>query len=544
MTSMAESGPGTPAELSQLWDVVVIGTGVGGATVGYALAQRGFSVLFLEKGTSVAAGQGPADVDAPGVRLERGWWPQPISQRRADGTTYRFYGAIGCALGGSSIHYGAGLERMARSDFDALQTPRQFVPPWPVSFDAFLPFYEAAESVYGITPRSQEGDRSRLSDWDRSLMEAMRKNGLRPEQLRVAIRYDENCEECIGKVCHRRCKADARTACLDEALRHPRCRILDHCDVQTLEADHDRVRTIHAVRHDRPIEVRGKIIVLAAGAMHSPQLLLKSRNSFWPRGLANRSDQVGRNLMFHTLDLYALWAPRKLDRRARQKKSLSVRDFYVHENQRLGYIQSMGPEAGRGDIAAFLKDALRRHGLRNELLLSSLVKLPSHVASWMFGRASILAANTEDDPDPENRIELDDREPDGAIFKYSIAADLRQRADRLHDEFKRHVRPWRLWRLTSELTMNYGHPCGTCRFGAEPAGSVLNADCRAHDVENLYVIDASFMPRSGAVMPSLTIAANALRVAPAIAAVLAPSAPQEHAPPPLADAALGKLPYH
>jgi choline dehydrogenase-like flavoprotein len=132
---------------------------------------------------------------------------------------------------------------------------------------------------------------------------------------------------------------------------------------------------------------------------------------------------------------------------------------------------------------------------------------------------------TEDDPDPENRIMLDDQEPNGAYFTYNITDDLRQRADALREAFARKIKPWRLMRLSPALTMNYGHPCGTCRFGDEPAESVLNRDNRAHDVDNLYVVDASFMPRSGAVNPSLTIAANALRCAAPIARSLCRNSP-------------------
>jgi choline dehydrogenase-like flavoprotein len=198
-----------------------------------------------------------------------------------------------------------------------------------------------------------------------------------------------------------------------------------------------------------------------------------------------------------------------------------VRDFYVVNGRRLGYVQSLGADAGRGNIAGFLKDALRRRGLRHERLLSLLVMLPSYVASWALGEASIFAAMTEDDPDQNNRIVLDPQEPNGAVFEYAITDDLRQRAEALREAFARHIRPWRLMRLSPTVTMNYGHPCGTCRFGDDPASSVLNRDSRAHDVDNLYVVDASFMPRSGAVNPSLTIAANALRCAAEITRAMA-----------------------
>jgi len=357
-----------------------------------------------------------------------------------------------------------------------------------------------------------------MSDWDRALMDQMRLNGLHPEPLRVAIRYDDQCMECIGRVCPRRCKRDARVVCLEEALKQPRCRILDRCEVEILEADDKRVLAVRARRDGRELTLRGRVIVLAAGAFHSPQILLRSRNNRWPHGLANRSDQVGRNLMFHTSDVIALWGPRRLNRHARQRKSISVRDFYNRDGDRLGYVQSMGLEAGHGVIAAYLKDELRRRGISNEVLLSLLVKVPSHIAAFLYGSAGIFAAMSEDYPDPENRIMLDANEANGASFTYTITDDLRRRADRLHGEFARHVRPWRVTRISTELSMNYGHPCGTCRFGHDSSISVLDCDCRTHDLENLYVVDASFMPRSGAVNPSLTIAANALRVAPRIAA--------------------------
>jgi choline dehydrogenase-like flavoprotein len=409
---------------------------------------------------------------------------------------------------------------MPASDFDGLHTSSASTYPWPVSFGEFVPHYEAAEKLYGISGESNHVAERRMSEWDRALMEQMRQNGLRPEPLHVAIRYDEQCKECIGKICPRECKSDARVACLEEALRQPHCYILEHCDVQTLEAHRESVRTVRALHLGRQLELRASIVVLSAGALHTPQILLRSRNEFWPQGLANTSDQVGRNLMFHTSDIFALWAPRRLNRKGRQRKSISVRDFYVHKGQRLGYIQSMGLDAGRGEIAVYIKDQLRQRGVRSELLLSLLAKAPSHIGALLFGSAGIFAAMTEDDPSPDNRVMLDPNEPDGASFSYTITDSLRRRADELLKAFSRSVRPWRMFRISTELDMNYGHPCGTCRFGDERAFNVLDRYCRTHDLENLYVVDASFMPRSGAINPSLTIAANALRVAPQIAARL------------------------
>ena len=505
-------------KISQIWDVIVIGTGMGGATAGYALAQKGLSVLFLEKGGEVAASQDTAAATLPEARIKQGWWPQPLSQAKSDGKYNQIYASIGCGLGGSSMHYAAALERMPASDFESLQTANQLVPAWPVTYDAFLPYYIAAENLYGLNNNQDDKENTRLSEWDKAFMDTLRSKGLKPERLNVAIKYDQDCTECIGKVCHRSCKADARVACLNKALLNARCFLLDNCDVASIEADLQQVQHVNAIHSGNALKLRAKQYILAAGAVHSPQLLLKSANAFWPNGLANSSDQVGRNLMFHGSEIYAIWAPKRLSRLAIQKKSLSIRDFYLHAGQRLGYIQSMGLDAGRGNIAVFIKQSLRKYGIRNECLLALIAKVPSHVAAWVLGDASIFAALIEDDADPNNRIQLNANEPNGASFSYTITADLRERADALYQVFSKHVGKWRVLKISPTLEINSGHPSGTCRFGSNPTSSVLNADCCSHDVDNLYVVDSSFMPRSGAVNPSLTIAANALRVADKIAA--------------------------
>ncbi len=505
---------------SKTWDVIVIGSGIGGSTVAHALALRGLEVVVLEKGRRVTAAGDWEQSTAPAARIERGWWPLPMSERRSDGTYASVFAAIGCAVGGSSIHFAAALERMAPTDFQALTTPARTLPAWPVSYEQFLPYYEAAEVLYRVQMASDAAMR-RLSEWDRALMESMRRKGMRPEVLHVGIRYDEECEECIGRVCPRNCKSDAWSVCLEDALRRGNCRLLQNCDVQSLEARASSVQGVRAICDGKETFIRGRVVVLCAGALRSPLILLRSASPAWPTGLANRSDQVGRNLMFHTADLLALWAPHRYDQHGKQKKALSIRDFYLLEGERLGSVQSMGIEIGRGAIAAHLKSLMRSRGVRSERLLSMLAKVPSHLGAVLFGNAGLFAAMTEDDPNPDNRVTLDPEQADGARFTYTMTDDLRRRADALRDEFAAAIRPWRLARLSPALSMNYGHPCGTCRFGDDPGSSVLDPDCKAHGLRNLFVVDASFMPRSGAINPSLTIAANALRVAPRIAAAVA-----------------------
>ena len=244
----------TKAAASRHWDVIIIGTGIGGATVGRSLALRGLSVLFLEKGGRIRPSEASDSAVSPESRIAHGWWPHPITRLLPNGDRQRFFAAVGCALGGSSIYYAAALERMAASDFDGLHTPSASTSPWPVSYGEFLPHYDAAEKLYGIRGESGDVAEGRMSEWDRALMEQMRQNGLKPDPLHVAIRYDEQCKECIGKVCPRDCKSDARVACLEPALRQPKCQILEYCDVQTLDADKKRVRAVKALHLGRELE--------------------------------------------------------------------------------------------------------------------------------------------------------------------------------------------------------------------------------------------------------------------------------------------------
>jgi choline dehydrogenase-like flavoprotein len=504
---------------SRRWDVIVVGSGMGGATIAHALALRGLQVLVLEKGRRVPAPPDQEQGVGPEERLARGWWPMPISRTKSDGTYARIFAPVGCAVGGSSIHYAAALERMAASDFQQPESSARNLPAWPVPYDEFLPYYEAAEKLYRVQ-LSLDAAVGRMSEWDRALMERLRRNGLQPDALHVGMRYDDRCQECIGRICPRNCKADALSACLDEALRRDNCHLLENCDVRSIEASEASVQGVRAVCDGKEILIQGRTVVLSAGAFRSPLILLRSLSAAWPAGLANRLDQVGRNLAFHTSDLFALWAPQRYDRRGRQKKAISVRDFYVVQGERLGYVQSMGLEIGRGAIAVHLKNVMRGRGIKNERLLSLLAKVPSHVGAAFYGKAGLFAAMTEDDPNPDNRVTVDPAQRDGGRFTYTITDDVRRRADELRNKFAAAIRPWRLARLSTTLEMNQGHPCGTCRFGDDPRSSVLDRDCRAHGLSNLFVVDASFMPRSGAVNPSLTIAANALRVAPKIAAAL------------------------
>lgn len=503
----------TTTNISQKWDVIIIGTGMGGSTAGYTLAQKGLSVLFLEKGGDIKEKNELAAPIDPQERIEKGWWPNPISRQKSKKEYEHIYAAIGCGMGGSTMHYAAALERLDPIDFEELTTRNQTTEPWPVSYDNFCAYYEKAEKLFGLKEDNDEKWDARISEWDKAFIKNLKNHGMNPARLQVGMKYDKACTECVGVICHRKCKADARTICLEPALQMPNSHLLTHCEVERIESNQHHATGVQAKINGQTISLSATKIILAAGAIHTPQLLLKSKNEYWPNGLANSSGQVGRNLMFHGLDMYAIWGPKKIKNEAIQKKSVSIRELHSKNKLRLGHIQNMGIRAGRGVIAQQLKSMLRNIGITHEKLLSLITLIPSHIAAKALGEANIFAVQIEDDPDPDNRVILNPDEPDGASFNYILTDDIKKRAKEMHKQFKAKLGKWRIIRILPSLTFNSGHVCGTCRFGNNPSKNVLNKDCRTHDIKNLYVADSSFMPRSGAANPSLTIAANAIRVA-------------------------------
>lgn len=497
---------------TQNWDAIVIGTGIGGGTVGYELVKKGWKVLLLEKGGHIHCDNTELQGETPEERLKQGWWPQPVSYLTDTKKIRQFYAFIGCGVGGSALHYAAALERFHPKDFEAYHAESIHIDAWPVSYESFEPYYKLAEAVYNVKQEDPNWDQ-RISVWDREFADHLTTSGLKPTRLNVAINYVPGCDECIGKTCDRKCKQDARRACLEKALQFPNCAILHDCEVTRLVANSSHIEFVECTIGNQTICLQARYIVLAAGALHTPQLLLKSANSHWPSGLANDSGMVGKNLMFHGLEMFAIWAPKKYNRSGLQKKSLAIKDFYYDGNTPLGFIQSMGLGAGRGMIALYLKQQLGKWGIKHKRLQSLLTKIPAYVASKLFGEASIFCSQIEDFPSLENRVVLSTEEPDGAYFIYTVTPDLQARAKQLYQLFSTCLGKWRIVKLSPSVDFNTGHACGTCKFGTDPNTSVLNPDCRSHQIENLYVADTSFMPRSGATNPSLTTAANAIRVA-------------------------------
>jgi choline dehydrogenase-like flavoprotein len=220
--------------------------------------------------------------------------------------------------------------------------------------------------------------------------------------------------------------------------------------------------------------------------------------------------------MFHASDIILVWA-RSGAAEIDPKRSFAFRDFYQHEATKLGEVQTMGMSAGYGVILTRLHQMFDRSALRHLPVLKAFLRVPAFAAEKIFNRASVFSSIVEDYPYPDNRVMVDESSPSGIRCVYNITSELRSRVKLLRRLLKSVLNGHRVITVNEDCSLNFGHPCGTCRAGEDPATSVVDGTCKVHHTSNVYVTDGSFMPTSGGTNPSLTIAANALRVADVIA---------------------------
>ena len=547
------------------WDAIVVGTGIGGATVGLALAQRGCRVLFLEKGRFLHADYGgapaglatrvvapPAAATAAGPaeiqdeqRYSEGRWPHRVTANTNLGR-FDFNVPVGCVSGGSSAFYAAAMERFTHADFEpAASHPTAagttLPERWPVDYEEFRPWYAKAEKLFRVrgTADPLQTDASAellsppaLNQRDRVLMEKLQAQGLHPYQLHVACEFVEGCAGCLDGPCQRACKQDAAWACLIPALVQHGATLLPETEVTRLEEAAGVVRQVICRRGGEEFRLRARFVLLAAGAFATPALLLRSASPAWPEGLANRSGYVGRNLMFHGGDLFAVSPGEDLADHGIQK-TLALNDFYVADGTKLGTFQSLGTRLDIGQVMQHLRDTaeystawwrwlFRPRPRWWRKLTSPFVRLGAMIYFHLFSfsRAAVWVSIVEDLPYYDNRVYPDPDNPHDIVVEYRYTDELKSRVMRLRELLRERLGDLRVMVLSDGNKIDYPHVCGTCRFGDNPATSVLDRNNRAHDVSNLYVVDASFFPSSGGTNPSLTIAANALRVAETVAAEL------------------------
>lgn len=498
-----------------LWDVVIVGTGMGGSVLGWSLARQNLSVLFLERGT-------PPDPFSSVPRA--GYWHRQITAHR-DGRTVELDPWLGSGPGGSTTIYGAALERLRREDFAAGEHNALQPPPlsgdWPISYDDLIPYYRKAEAllkVRGTVDRTDPDDDSvllpppPLSERDRQLFESFQAAGLAPYRLHVGIDYKPGCAECLGTLCPRECKADAANCALKPALIDCHARLLCGFEVERLGAAEDHIEYVVGKLGNRAAKIRGRVVVLAAGALSTPVLLLSSTSERWPTGVGNDSGLVGQGLMFHVSEFFALWSTRKFPP-VGSARAISSRALNCVDGRKLGAIQSVAATVHPFHISTALIKLIERSLGINIPFLKYPIMIGAVLGASIIRRAALFATIVEDLPYRDNRVALDKASPSGFAIVYSNSEELRTRVRMMRKIIRKRLARHRVLFLPLDDNLNYGHPSGTCRFGKCPETSVLTPDNQVRGIRNLFVVDASFFPSSGGINPSLTIAANALRVA-------------------------------
>jgi choline dehydrogenase-like flavoprotein len=494
-------------------DVIVIGTGIGGGTMARALAEAGLGVVMIEKGRAghraeeTALDPGLAD---PVARAIRGFWPDPV-MAEIDGRQAQVFAPLGSGPGGSSVFYAATLERPARHDIEEMEGRPHPTGGWPLSWDDLAPWIDAAERLFHV-----HGEPDPLDDrpepmlaippppaaGDAAIMAGLRRNGLHPYRLHAALEYLPGCAECFGRKCPRPCKMDGRSAGVEPALATGRARLIAGAEVtrilmrggQAIGVAYDDATGSH--------RITARHVVLAAGALSSPRLLAAS----FPE--AAGAALIGRNLMFHLNEMFALWPGRAAAAQG-PSKAVGFRDLYFAQGRRLGMVQAMGIDAGEPEILHYLRQRAAERGRDGRFVREGL-RLPAALAARLLGQARIFVGLLEDLPDPDNRV----TDRDGRIaIAYRTAPEALERRRLFRRLITRAFRGQRILFLSDRAEPNLGHPCGTLRMARTPATGVTDGFGRVHSAGNLWVADASVFPTSMGVNPSLTIAALALRQA-------------------------------
>lgn len=505
------------------YDVIVVGSGAGGGTLTHALAGSGRRILLLERGDFL-----PREMENwdPTSVFVDGRYISPDTWYDASGTP--FQPQVHYFVGGATKVYGAALYRLRPQDFGEVRHVDGISPAWPLDYDDFEPWYTQAEQLYQVHGTHgedpTEGHWSAPYPWPAvshepriaQLAQDLRAAGYQPFSAPCAILLDEahrpasaciRCAWCDGYPCLVHAKSDAETIAVRPATTLPNVTLLVNSLVVRLETDPSgrSVRRVVVARDGAEEAFSADVVVLAAGAVNTAKILLASASAAHPRGLANGSDQVGRNFVYH--NSRAVVALSKEPNDTRYQKTLSLNDFYLAGGDRpwpLGNIQMIG----KSNAAAFRGEepALTRFAPR-----WTLEYLARHAVDFWL--------STEDLPRPDNRVTLDAQ---GRVH-LAYTATNRAEADGLYHELRKllnhvgmahhHVLDKNYYMHMDVPIAGVGHQAGTCRFGAEAATSVLDTDCKAHELDNLYVVDASFFPSIGAVNPALTVMANALRVA-------------------------------
>jgi choline dehydrogenase-like flavoprotein len=508
------------------FDVVIVGSGAGGGTLAQRLAPTGKSILILERGEHLP--REAENWDARAVFIQHRYrthenWYDKAGKPFTPNTHYW--------VGGNTTFYGAALMRLRRRDFDEVHHAGGVSPAWPISLTDLAPYYAEAETLWRVhgargDDPTEVGDEPayayppiRHDPGVAQLKAHWEDQGWRPFSLPLGVNLDQDhpvtsacikCKTCGGFPCLLKAKSDARTLAIEPLLDRPNVTLLTGRKVVRLETDPSGRSVTEVVCATEAGEERwsGDLVVLAAGAANTAVVLLNSANPAHPDGLANGSDQVGRNYMFHTLTAMVSLTPKPIE--VRFPKTLAVNDFYWGDpgggyDKPMGHIQLLEYMSGQtleGQVSEWLPPGL----------------VPDAISAGLAERMLSMLVISEDLPLPQNRVRVTE---DGRIhldYVYNNLEGHQRLVAKLKaslDGFVDHAHPLSQHHFQFDsLLPLYGtaHQAGTVRFGSDPARSVLDPWCKAHELDNLYVVDTSFFPSIAAVNPTLTTVANALRV--------------------------------
>ena len=490
------------------YDIVIIGSGAGGGTMAYALADSPARILVLERGGFIPQETENWDPEAVWKHLR-----YRVPERWVDRQGREFQPYTHYCVGGNTKFWGSVLYRLRREDFEAVEHADGVSPAWPIRYETLEPYYERAERLFHV--RGQHGvDPTEAPRGPfphtcvphepviAELVEQLRALGLRPSPLPLGLlRPGEDngcilCSTCNSFPCRVRAKSDAEICCVEPAAGRPNVTLWTGAFAHRLLTDPSgrRVEAVEVRRNGEDVRVEAPLVIVSCGAVNSAALLLRSTNDKHPDGLANSSGLVGRRYMAHLATMMQGFHPFRRNHTVFQK-TVAINDFYLRGpdgGYPLGQIQSQG----------------RTHGVMAQTVAPWI---PRWAYDAWVARGVDWLAISEDLPRDDNRVTVDGH---GRVRLHYQPNNLRAHG-RLVAEMKRILRQLGFWVVVahSHRDRNTTHQCGTLCFGTDPRVSVLDAYCRTHDIDNLFVIDASFFPSSAAVNPGLTIVAQALRAA-------------------------------
>ena len=489
-------------------DVIIIGSGAGGGTLAQALAPTAAHILIVERGDFVP-------------REPQNWDPAAVWKDLRYRTTERWLDAAGrefrpymhYCVGGNTKFWGSVLYRLRKADFEATEHADGLSPAWPIDYETLAPYYDRAERLYevhgerghdptepprGPFPHPPIPHADEIAD----VVERLREQGLHPSPLPLGLRRPGApdgcilCNTCNSFPCQRHAKSEAESCCVRPLLARDNVTLWTGARARRLltDAAGRRVAAVEVEREGEIVRARAPLVAVACGAVNSAALLLRSASDRHPHGLANSSGLVGARYMAHLATMMQGFHPLRRNRAVFQK-TVAINDFYLRgpdTDYPLGQIQSQG----------------RTHGVMAQTVVPWI---PLWAYDAWVARGVDWLALTEDLPRRDNRVTV---ETDGRI-RLRYRPNNRGAHRRLVVEMRRILGRLGFWVVMrhSHEQKNTTHQCGTLCFGTDPRESVLDPFCRAHDIENLFVVDASFFPSSAAVNPGLTIAAQALRVA-------------------------------